>query len=141
MARLEVAGRVIEVPDGQLADKLGIEITDFSPDRLVATMPVAGNLQPYGLLHGGASCVLAETLGSTAAALHAGPDRAAVGLDLHATHHRAARSGTVTAVCTPLHRGGTVATYEIAISDESGQRICTVRMTCLLRDRPPAEPQ
>jgi len=140
MARLEVAGLVMEVPDGQLPDKLGIEITDGNPDRLVATMPVAGNLQPYGLLHGGATCVLAETLGSVAAAMHAGRERVAVGLDLHATHHRAARSGTVTAVCTPLHRGGTVATFEIVVTDDSEQRICTVRLTCLIRSKPPAQP-
>lgn len=137
MARLDVAGRTIEVPDGQLPDRMGIEITDWTPDRLVATMPVAGNLQPYGLLHGGASCVLAETLGSVAAALHAGAERAAVGLELVATHHRATRSGTVTAVCTPLHAGNTIATYEIAIRDDEERRICTVRMTCLLRAAPP----
>lgn len=140
MARISFAGREIEVPDGQLPEKMGIQITDWTPDRMVATMPVAGNLQPYGLLHGGASCVLAETLGSVAAALHAGPERAAVGLELNATHHRAARSGTVTAVCTPLHTGNTIATYQIVISDEAERRICTVRLTCLLRANPPAQP-
>lgn len=140
MARISVAGREIEVPDGQLAEKMGIQITDWTPDRMVAAMPVAGNLQPYGLLHGGASCVLAETLGSVAAAVHAGPERAAVGLELNATHHRAARSGSVTAVCTPLHTGNTVATFQIAVSDEHERRICTVRLTCLLRANPPAPP-
>ncbi len=134
---MNVAGREIEVPDGQLNDRMGIEIIDWTPERMVATMPVAGNLQPYGLLHGGASCVLAETLGSVAAAVHAGPERAALGLELSATHHRAARSGSVTAVCTPLHAGNTIATYEVVISDEEGRRVCTVRLTCLIRGAPP----
>ncbi|MDQ3463377.1 MAG: hotdog fold thioesterase [Actinomycetota bacterium] len=134
---MNVAGREIEVPDGQLPDRMGIEIIDWTPERMVATMPVAGNLQPYGLLHGGASCVLAETLGSVAAAVHAGPERAALGLELSATHHRAARSGSVTAVCTPLHAGNTIATYEVVISDEEGRRVCTVRLTCLIRGAPP----
>ncbi|MBA2415818.1 MAG: hotdog fold thioesterase [Geodermatophilaceae bacterium] len=137
MVRMNVAGREIEVPDGQLPDRMGIEIIDWTPERMVATMPVAGNLQPYGLLHGGASCVLAETLGSVAAAVHAGPERAALGLELSATHHRAARSGSVTAVCTPLHAGNTIATYEVVISDEEGRRVCTVRLTCLIRGAPP----
>jgi len=140
MARMSIAGREIDVPDGQLPAKMGIQITDWTPGRMVATMPVAGNLQPYGLLHGGASCVLAETLGSVAAAVHAGPERAAVGLELNASHHRAARSGTVTAVCTPLHTGNTVATFQITVTDEQDRRICTVRLTCLLRATPPAQP-
>jgi uncharacterized protein (TIGR00369 family) len=140
MAQINYNGRVIEVPDGQLPERMGIEITDWTPGRMVATMPVAGNLQPYGLMHGGASCVLAETIGSVAAAIHAGPDRAAVGLEINATHHRAARSGIVTAVCTPIHSGQTITTYEIVISDDGGARVCTARLTCLLRAAPPAQP-
>lgn len=122
----------------QLNTKMGIEIVEAAPDRVVGTMPVKGNRQPYGLLHGGASAVLAETLGSTAAALNAGPERAAVGLELSCTHHRAALDGLVTGVCTPLHVGRSVSTFEIAISDETGRRTCTARLTCVLRDRPPA---
>jgi len=137
MVRMDVAGHMIEVPEGQLPERMGIEIIDWTPERMVATMPVAGNLQPYGLLHGGASCVLAETVGSTAAAIHAGQDRAVIGLEINATHHRAARAGTVTAVCTPLHAGNTVATYQIVISDDDERRICTVRLTCLIRSAPP----
>jgi len=137
MVRMDVAGHMIEVPEGQLPERMGIEIIDWTPERMVATMPVAGNLQPYGLLHGGASCVLAETVGSTAAAIHAGQDRAVIGLEINATHHRAARSGTVTAVCTPLQAGNTVATYQIVISDDDERRICTVRLTCLIRSAPP----
>ncbi|CAN5160343.1 hotdog fold thioesterase [soil metagenome] len=138
MAQIDFDGQLIEVPDGQLPERMGIRITDWTPARMVATMPVAGNLQPYGLMHGGASCVLAETLGSTAAALHAGQDRAAVGVEISATHHRAARSGTVTAVCTPSHTGQTITTFEIVISDDAGKRVCTARLTCLLRGAPPA---
>jgi uncharacterized protein (TIGR00369 family) len=100
-------------------------------------MPVTGNTQPYGLLHGGASVVLAETLGSIASALHAGPDRVALGLEVSAAHHRAARQGWVTGVTSLLSAGRTVATYEVVITDESDGRICTARLTCLLRDRAP----
>ncbi len=123
---------------GTLIERMGIRITEAAPDRIVATMPVAGNTQPYGLLHGGASAVLAETLGSYAAALHAGVDRIAVGIELNATHHRAVRQGLVTGTATALHLGGTVATYAIEIRDESDRRVCSARLTCLIRAVPPA---
>jgi uncharacterized protein (TIGR00369 family) len=123
---------------GTLAERMGIEIVEATPQRLVATMPVEGNTQPYGLLHGGASVVLAETLGSIGAALHAGPDRIAVGLDINATHHRAARSGLVTGTATPAAAGSTIVSYEVVVTDEDGKRVCTSRITCLLRDQPPA---
>jgi 1,4-dihydroxy-2-naphthoyl-CoA hydrolase len=122
-----------------LADRMGISILEASAERVVGTMPVAGNHQPYGLLHGGASCVLAETLGSVGSALHAGPDRVTVGIEISATHHRAATAGHVTGVATRLHGGRTVATYEIVISDEAGRRVCTSRLTCLLSDRVPGQ--
>ena len=125
-----------EWADEQLPARLGIRITDLDPNKLVGTMPVAGNRQPYGLLHGGASAVLAETLGSIAAALNA-RDRAAVGIELSCTHHRAARDGLVTGVCTPLHVGRSTSTFEIVITDSEGRRTCTARLTCVLRDRPP----
>ena len=121
---------------GELADAMGIEITEATPERRVGTMPVAGNRQPYGLLHGGASVVLAETLGSIAAALHAGPEKAPVGIEVSATHHRSATSGKVTGTATAISLGRTVATYEIVIVDDEGRRTCTARLTCLLRDRP-----
>jgi uncharacterized protein (TIGR00369 family) len=118
-----------------LFKRMGIEVQEASPERAVGTMPVEGNTQPFGLLHGGASCVLAESLGSIAATLHAQEKFGgfAVGLEISATHHRSARSGVVTGVATAIHRGGTVATYEIVITDEAGQRICTARLTCVLR--------
>jgi uncharacterized protein (TIGR00369 family) len=121
---------------GSLADKLGIVLTEASSDRVVATMPVEGNTQPQGLLHGGATAALAETVGSFAAALHAGRGRAVVGVDLNATHHRAVTAGQVTAVATPGHRGRTVATYDVVVSDAQDRRVCTARLTCLLRDAP-----
>lgn len=117
----------------QLTERMGIEITDWDPEHLVGTMPVAGNRQPYGLLHGGASAVLAETLGSIAAALSAGAGRIALGIELSASHHRAVRDGIVTGVCTPLHRGGTVATYEIKLTDDRERSVCTARLTCVVR--------
>ncbi|WP_367138886.1 hotdog fold thioesterase [Saccharothrix sp. HUAS TT1] len=120
----------------QLTTKLGIEITRWEADRLVGTMPVKGNRQPYGLLHGGANAALAETLGSIAAAMHAAPERLAVGLELSCTHHRAVTEGVVTGVCTPVHRGRSTATYEIVITDDQDRRACTARLTCFLKDAP-----
>ena len=117
----------------QLADRMGIEIVDNDPNRLVATMPVTGNRQPYGLLHGGASAVLAETLGSYSAGLLAGPDHIAVGIELSCSHNRAATEGLVTAVCTPIHVGRTLSSFEIVITDEKGRRTCTARLTCAIR--------
>nr|WP_284305844.1 hotdog fold thioesterase [Mobilicoccus caccae] len=119
-------------------ERMGIDITEVSPDGARGTMPVEGNVQPYGILHGGASAVLAETLGSYAASVHAGDERAAVGIELNCTHHRAARSGLVSGVARAIHRGNSVATYEIVIDDEAGKRICTARLTCLIRPKPPA---
>lgn len=119
-------------------ERMGIEFLPSTPDRLVARMPVEGNTQPYGLLHGGASVVLAETLGSFGSALHAGLDRVAVGIEINATHHSAARSGWVTGVCTPVSKGRTLATFQTTVTDEDGRLICTSRLTCLLRDKPPA---
>jgi 1,4-dihydroxy-2-naphthoyl-CoA hydrolase len=117
-----------------LVRRMGIKILEATPQRAVATMPVTGNTQPYGVLHGGASCVLAETLGSVASALHAGPDRITVGIEINATHHRGPSEGLVTAVATMLHGGSTLATYEIVITDDRDRRVCTARLTCLLRD-------
>lgn len=123
--------------DEQLIERMGIKITEWDPERMVGTMPVAHNRQSLGLLHGGASAVLAETLGSMAGWLWGRPDRVPLGLELSCSHHRAATGGEVTGVCTPLHRGRTVATFEIRISDEHDRPICTARLTCLLRDHPP----
>jgi 1,4-dihydroxy-2-naphthoyl-CoA hydrolase len=122
---------------GGLNEKLGVEILEFSAERVVATMPVEGNTQPYGLLHGGASIALAETLGSIGSAVHAHPDRLSVGVDINATHHRSATSGIVTGTATAIHLGRTTASYEVVITDDRGKRVCTSRITCALlpRDR------
>ena len=117
---------------GALDKKMGIVITEASPTRLVATMPVEGNTQPIGLLHGGASVVLAESLGSIGTQLHAGPDRKVVGVDINATHHKSATTGFVTAVATPVSLGKTLCTYEIVITNDAGERTCTARITCLI---------
>jgi uncharacterized protein (TIGR00369 family) len=120
--------------EGQLPNRLGIRYVELDAQRLVATMPVDGNRQPAGLLHGGASVALAETLGSIGASLHAGPDRIVVGVDINATHHRAAVAGRVTGTATPLHLGRGTASYEVVITDEDGRRVCTARITCLIRE-------
>ncbi|MDP3969736.1 MAG: hotdog fold thioesterase [Nocardioides sp.] len=122
-----------QMPQGNLNEKLGVRITEASADRVVGTMPVEGNEQPYGLLHGGASIALAESLGSVGAAIHgADLERLAVGVDINATHHRSARSGTVTGVATAVHRGRTSACYEVVVTGEDGKRLCTARITCAL---------
>ncbi len=123
-------------PQGDLAKTMGLEYLEASPERVVGRMPVKGNTQPYGLLHGGASCVLAESIGSAGAALHAGPGRIAVGIEINATHHRSATEGYVTAVATQVHGGRTLATYDIVITDDQDRRVCTARLTCMLRDAP-----
>jgi len=115
-----------------------IEIVEAAtPQRIVGRMPVEGNTQPFGLLHGGASCVLAESLASIGSTMHAaGFGKVAVGVDINATHHRAARTGHVTGVATPIHLGRTTTSYEIVISDDSDRRICTARLTCQLIQAP-----
>ena len=123
------------VAEDTLPGRMGINVVSASAARVVATMPVAGNTQPAGLLHGGASCVLAETAGSLGAFLHAGAGRMVVGIEISATHHRGVRDGEVTAVATLAHGGRTLATYDIVLTDAGGHRVCTSRLTCLIRDQ------
>jgi 1,4-dihydroxy-2-naphthoyl-CoA hydrolase len=120
----------------QLIERMGIKIIEWDPERVVGTMPVTGNRQYFGLLHGGASAVLAESLGSVAGWLWGLPDKIPLGIELSCSHHRSVTEGEVTGVCTPLHRGRTVTTFEIRISDERQRPICTARLTCLLQERP-----
>jgi len=129
-----------EVSVDSLVERMEIEFLEAAPERVVARMPVVGNTQPYGLLHGGASVVLAESLGSMCAALNAGPERIVVGLDINATHHKAVRDGHVVGVATPLTVGRSVVTIEIIISTETGERVCTSRLTCLVREKVPGRP-
>jgi uncharacterized protein (TIGR00369 family) len=114
---------------GALGEKMGLTFTEFSVERCVATMPVEGNTQPVGLMHGGAYVVLAESLGSMAANMFAGPGKLAVGVDLNATHTRSATSGLVTGVCTPIHLGRSMTVHEIVVSDDQGRRCSTIRIT------------
>ena len=124
---------------GKLNEKMGVELIEVSVERVVATMPVEGNTQPFGLLHGGASVVLAETLGSFGSGIHAyGMGKMSVGVDINATHHRSATAGVVTGVATPVHLGRTSACYEVVITDERGKRVCTSRITCALVPLPSA---
>ena len=126
------------LPDGngRLNDKMGVQLVEVSAKRVVATMPVEGNTQPFGLLHGGASVVLAETLGSIGSAIHAYPAKIAVGVDINATHHRSATSGVVTGVATAIHLGRSSTSYDVVITDERDRRVCTARITCALLDAP-----
>jgi 1,4-dihydroxy-2-naphthoyl-CoA hydrolase len=117
---------------GALDNKMGIEIIEASPSRLVGTMPVDGNTQPIGLLHGGANVVLAESLGSIGTQLHAGANRRIVGVDINATHHKSATSGIVTAVATAVTLGKTLCCYEVEITNDKGERTCSARITCLI---------
>lgn len=121
---------------GELAEKMGITLLELSAERAVATMPVVGNRQPLGLLHGGAYVVLAETLGSFAANVWGLPlGKFAVGIDINASHTKSATEGEVTATCNAISLGKTITLHEIAVVDASGSRLSTVRITNLLRDR------
>jgi 1,4-dihydroxy-2-naphthoyl-CoA hydrolase len=131
-----LTGARADLSPGALDRKLGIEVLEASADRLVATMPVESNTQSFGFLHGGATAALAEAAGSWAAVIHAGPGRTAFGVDLNVTHHRAVRSGLVTATATPLHRGRSVATYEVSVRDDEGRLVCSARMTSAIRPSP-----
>jgi 1,4-dihydroxy-2-naphthoyl-CoA hydrolase len=124
----------------QLQERMGIELLSWSRDEVVGRMPVAGNRQPYGLLHGGASAVLAETLGSVLSAMNVLPERTPVGLELSCTHHRGAVDGWVTGTARPVHVGRSTSTSEIVLVDEAGRRTCTARLTCLHRDIPTPPP-
>ena len=125
---------VASIPLGDLAEGMGISLISATAKEVVGTMPVAGNTQPFGLLNGGASLALAETLGSIAANIAAGPERHAVGIEINGTHHRSATEGKVTGTARALSIGRTLAVYEILITDERGKLLCTSRLSCLLRD-------
>lgn len=118
---------------GALAEKMGIEILELSADRAVATMPVEGNTQPIGLLHGGAYLVLGETLGSFAANVWAHPSGYAVGIEISASHSKSATKGVVTGTATAISLGKTLTVHEIVVTNEAGERLSTVRITNLIR--------
>lgn len=121
---------------GELDRKMGVVVLEQSAERVVATMPVEGNTQSFGLLHGGASMAFGEALGSWAAVIHAATlGKTAVGLDISGTHHRGARSGLVTGTATAIHLGRTTTSHEVVLTDDEGNRLCTVRITNLLIDK------
>ncbi|MDO5752828.1 hotdog fold thioesterase [Arthrobacter sp.] len=120
---------------GALVAKMGIVFTHMSVDSMVATMPVEGNTQVTGLLHGGAHVVLAETLGSFAAAFHAGLDSRVVGIEINATHHRGISAGLVTGTATPIHLGRTLATHQVVMTDSAGRALSTCRITNMILSR------
>lgn len=129
------AGKPWKITLGELDIKMGVRIIEESVECVKATMPVAGNRQSFGLLHGGASLAVGEAVGSWAAVKHASTlGKTAVGVDVSATHHRSASAGTITITATPLHLGGTLTTHEVLITNEAGQRLCTLRITNLLLD-------
>ena len=127
--------RLVTSGGGELARKMGINFVELSAEHSVATMPVAGNTQVVGLLHGGAHVVLGESLGSVSSAIHAGPHRIAVGIEINATHSKSVTEGVVTATCTALVLGRTLATHEIVVRDAEGRRLSTIRMTNMLLDK------
>jgi 1,4-dihydroxy-2-naphthoyl-CoA hydrolase len=118
---------------GELTRRMGIEFLELGADLSVARMPVEGNTQVVGLLHGGAYVVLGESLGSLSAAIHGGPDHIAVGIEINASHSRSVTSGWVTGTCRSLSLGRTLATHEIVVTDEEGHRLSTVRITNYLK--------
>lgn len=118
---------------GELAERMGIVWHELTPEHSVASMPVEGNRQPVGILHGGAHVVLAESMGSIAANVHAGAGRLAMGIELNASHSRSVRSGFVVATCNAIHLGSTLTTHEIVVRDEQGRRLSTVRITNIIR--------
>jgi len=119
---------------GELADRMGIKIVSINGNHGVATMPAEGNKQPLGIVHGGAYVVLAETLGSMCATLAAGPDRHAVGIEINASHTKSCKEGLITATARAINVGRNLATHEVAVDDDKGNRLSTIRITNFLRD-------
>lgn len=131
-AVLEAQG---EVPGGELSARMGIEFLKLSAEHSIARMPAEGNRQPVGFVHGGAYCVIAESLGSISANIHAGDGGYAVGVDINATHTRSITSGWVTAECRAVHLGRSMTVHEIVCSDDDGNRASTLRITNFIKQR------
>ncbi|MFF5791760.1 PaaI family thioesterase [Paeniglutamicibacter sp. NPDC012692] len=126
---------VWQIALGELDEKMGVKIVEESVDKVVATMPVEGNRQSFGLLHGGASLAVGEAVGSWAAVKHASTmGKSAVGVDVSATHHKGAREGIITITATPISLGRRMASHQVVIENEAGQRLCTMRITNLIID-------
>lgn len=121
---------------GELDKKMGVTVVEQSPEKVVATMPIDGNRQSLGLLHGGAMVAIAEAVGSWAAVIHASTmGKVAVGVDINATHHASGREGMVTATATAIRLGRTLTSHEVTITDDAGRRLCTARITNAIVDK------
>ncbi len=122
--------------EGTIHDALGIRFTEIGETGLFGTMPVApATRQPFGLLHGGASVVLAESLGSMAAYLACDEGDVPMGVEVNANHLRAVREGTVTGTARPVHVGRTLHVWGVEIADETGRAVCVARLTVVVRAR------
>ncbi|MCW4464052.1 hotdog fold thioesterase [Glutamicibacter sp. MNS18] len=122
---------------GELDRKMGVRIIEESVDKVVARMPVAGNTQSFGLLHGGASLAVGEAVGSWAAVKYASTfGKVVVGVDVSATHHRSATSGEVTITATPIKLGRRITSHDVVLTDDQDRRLCTLRITNLVIDKP-----
>lgn len=116
--------------EDSLIHHLGIRFTAINDNRLEAEMPVDSHtMQPFGLLHGGASVVLAESMGSMAGWLTCQPGQTVVGIEVNASHHRAVAAGRVTALCSPLHLGGQLQVWQTEIYNVRKKLCCTARLT------------
>jgi 1,4-dihydroxy-2-naphthoyl-CoA hydrolase len=116
---------------------LGIEAVELGPERVVMRVPVTHRVhQPYGILHGGVSALLAESAASIGAGLAAPPGHHVVGIELNASHLRPMRSGVLTAVATPIRAGRTIQVWDVALSDDAGRAICRARCTLAVRRAP-----
>lgn len=122
---------------GTLIQMLGLEFLESGPDQVVARIPVEGNTQPYGLLHGGATAALCETVASFGTALAAGPGKLVMGIELNVNHLRAVRDGHVTATGIPLHVGKTTAVWDMKVHDDEGRLVAVSRLTLAIRDASP----
>jgi uncharacterized protein (TIGR00369 family) len=132
----ELYQRLVETGGGELTSRMGVEYLELSAERSVARMPVAGNRQVVNILHGGAHVVLGESLGSISSAIHAGPGRLAMGIDVNATHTGSISEGWVVGTCTAISLTRNMAVHEIIITEEgTGRRLSTVRITNVLKDR------
>jgi 1,4-dihydroxy-2-naphthoyl-CoA hydrolase len=120
---------------GTLLERLGIVIVSAEPNRVVATMPVEGNTQPFGFLHGGATAALCESVASVGALLAADSQRTPFAIEVNINHLRSVREGTIEAIATPLHAGGTTAVWDVRANDDEGHLIAASRVTLVIRDR------
>ena len=134
MDPIEAAQLANEHMRAGLAERLGIEWAEISGERVVARMPVTGNVQPYGILHGGATAALCETVASVGTAVRVGAEKRVTGVELNINHLRAVTAGSVTATGVPLHVGRTTAVWDMRVHDDDGRLIAVSRLTLAIRD-------